>query len=568
MNSLLNLINFKKPHSTDMKYILDRSQASQHYLSIQFITNTPDNETILQLPAWRPGRYELGNFAKNIRQFEVSSQEGNKLECHKTTKDQWVVNTEGVSEIVVSYTYYAIDFNAGSTYLNEEVLYVNPVNCFVYVPKQINEACQVEIPVEKNERIACGLQFAQGEITTNDFHELADTPFLVSEHLQVKSYVAKQVECFVWFYGECKPHWEKVISDFKKFTEYQIEQFGDFPANEYHYINIIHPHKAYHGVEHTTSTIIVLGPSYEVMNERYVDLLGVSSHELYHAWNIKTIRPAEMNPYDYTKENYSKLGYVAEGVTTYMGDLMLYESGVFDKKEYANELNQYLRRHYTNGGRLNKSVADSSFDTWLDGYEIGAPDRKSSIYIEGALVSFMIDTKIREASKQNYSLHTVMKDLYDNFGKKGTGYSEQDYKASIEKWSGESFDDFFNQFIWGSHDFSQELSNCFDLRGFSIEKSPSKNAAERFGILTKPEETKEAVVLHVAENSAAWKAGLSREDKIMFVNGYAVENNLNQWLGYFEQDSIKLQVIKGGELAAVYMESPTEFQFWDYKVKV
>ncbi len=551
-----------------MKYQLNRSQSSQHYVSIQLTAKTAEDETILQLPSWRPGRYELGNFAKNIQKFRVSSMDGKILEVHKTTKDQWLVNTKGVSEIIVDYNYYAIDFNAGSTYLNEEVLYVNPVNCFVYLPNQMNEMCEVEIPLLAQEKIACGGSFSKGKLVTQDFHELADTPFLVSQNLQEKSYEVEGVKFFVWFYGECKPQWEKVISDFKRFTTFQIKQFGDFPASEYHYINIIHPFKAYHGVEHTTSTIIVLGPSYEVMTERYVDLLGVSSHELYHAWNIKTIRPAEMQPYDYTQENYSKLGYVAEGVTTYMGDLMLHESGVFDKKEYANELNQYLKRHYSNGGRLNKSVADSSFDTWLDGYVVGAPDRKASIYIEGALVSFMIDTKIREESNQKHSLHDVMRDLYENFGKKGIGYTEMDYKRSIESFSGISFDEFFQHYIWGCAEFTDELSVCFKLRGFELHKESSKLGTERFGMILKPEETKEAVLLHVFENSAAWNAGLAREDKIISVNGQRIESNLNQWLGYFEKDNIELQVEKAGRIESIAINKPNEFQFWDYKVKV
>ena len=550
-----------------MKYTIDTSSKNQHYLLITMEVKTPLEETLLQLPAWRPGRYELGNFAKNIQKFEVFNERNELVDFNKISKDCWKVTTQNAETIRVKYNYYSIDFNAGSTYLSEEVLYVNPVNCFVYVPEEIDKSCTVEIPVAENEKIACGIPFSGGKLETQDFHELVDTPFLVSQNLQQQSFELDGVKFFVWFYGECKPQWEKLISDFKRFTAYQVKQFGGFPASEYHYINIIHPYKAYHGVEHTTSTIIVLGPSYEVMTERYVDLLGVSSHELYHAWNIKTIRPVEMHPYDYSKENYSKLGYVAEGVTTYMGDLMLYESGVFNKKEYANELNQYLRRHYTNGGRLAKSVADSSFDTWLDGYVVGAPDRKSSIYIEGALVSFMIDTKIREGSNQKHSLHDVMRDLYENFGKKGIGYSELDYKQSIELLSSISFDDFFRQYIWGCTDFTNELSVCLKLRGFELIKEPSKLGTERFGIILKPEETKESVLFHVTENSSAWNAGLAREDKIISVNGYRIDDNLNQWLDYFEHDNLVLEVEKAGRIKTIAINEPNEFQFWEYRVK-
>lgn len=550
-----------------MNYKLDRSNKDQHYLNIEFKASITEKETLLQLPAWRPGRYELGNFAKNIQQFEVTDEKGKSLKYNKVTKDSWLVRTEKVKEIVVKYNYYSVDFNAGSTFLDKDVLYVNPVNCFLYIPGRINESCVVEIPKEKKEKIACGIPFKSGRIKTKNFHELLDTPFIVSEQLQSHSYESKGISFVVWFYGECKPNWKVVMKDFKKFTDYQLKQFGDFPAKEYHFINIIHSYKAYHGVEHLTSTVIALGPSYDLMKGRYVDLLGVSSHELYHAWNIKTIRPFEMNPYDYTKENYSKLGYVAEGVTTYMGDLVLYESGVFDQAQYIVELNQYLKRHYSNGGRLNKSVADSSFDTWLDGYVVGTPDRKSSIYVEGALISFMIDTKIREASNRKYSLHSVMKELYDNFGKKGIGYTEEDYKSIIEKLSGISFTSFFNSYVWGTKDFTSELKKCFKLRGYTFTKKPSELATERFGLILQPDSDKKRTVLHVYKDSAAYESGVSRGDEIQFVNGFSIDQNLAQWLEYFENDSIELTLVNKGISRTINLSSPNSQQFWQYSVE-
>ena len=548
-----------------MHYKLDTTNKSQHYLNIEFTAEVTDAETLLQLPAWRPGRYELGNFAKNIQKFEVFDGNNRPLKFEKKTKDTWVVQTRNCKSIFVKYNYYSVDFNAGSTYLGEDILYVNPVNCFIYIPEKIREKCSVEIPKEKGQRYAGGPKYRAGKILCKDFHELVDSPFIVSSQLQAQSYKSKGIDFTVWFWGECKPDWKKVIRDFKKFTDYQLKQFGDFPVKHYHYLNIIHPYKAYHGVEHTTSTVIALGPSYEVMKEKYVDLLGVSSHELYHTWNIKTIRPEEMNPYDYTKENYSKLGYVAEGVTTYMGDLILYESGVFDRNQYCVELNQYLKRHYSNGGRLNKSVAESSFDTWLDGYVSGTPDRKSSIYVEGALISFMIDSKIREGSKGNYTLHTVMKDLYQNFGKKGIGYTEQDYKKLIEKYAGKSMTSFFNNYIWGCKDFTTELKKCFKLRGFKFEKKSSKLATERVGIILKPTAGK-ADILHVMSNSSADVAGLSREDKILTINGHFVNHNLDNWLDYFEGDTIELVVSRNKQTRVIDLPPKNNQQFWEYTI--
>lgn len=549
-----------------MKYKLSTRNKAQHYLDIEFKAKVTEDVTIIQLPSWRPGRYELGDFAKNIQEFNIKDNKGKNLSFSKVTKDKWEVNTKNVNEITISYNYYSVDFNSGSTYLDEDVLYVNPVNCFVYIPNQINNECSVEIPKEKSEQIACGIPYISKKIKAKDFHELADTPFVVSSLLQKETYVSKGVKFFVWFYGECKPEWNKIIRDFKKYTDYQIKVFGDFPVDEYHFINIIHPYKAYHGVEHTTSTMVTLGPSYDVMGKLYTEFLGVSSHELYHTWNIKTIRPKEMNPYDYSTENYSKLGYVAEGVTTYMGDLILFESGVFDRKQYAKEINQYLKRHFNNGGRLNKSVADSSFDTWLDGYEMGVPDRKSSIYMEGALISLMIDMKIREATKGKKTLHTIMKLMYNRFGKKGIGYTESDYKNIIEEVSGISFTSFFNSYVWGIKDFTRELKSCLKIAGFELKKTKSKLATENRGMIVTPVKSGVKVV-HVTKESVSYIAGLSREDVIISINGYPIKQDLDNWLNYFEGEGVELQVIRNGKQKSVNLECSNTNQFWEYFVK-
>ncbi len=251
----------------------------------------------------------------------------------------------------------------------------------------------------------------------------------------------------LWFQGECKPDFKKLENDFKKFCKKQIKDFGSFPVSEYHFLFQILTYKTYHGVEHSNSTVISLGPSYEIMDEKgwYNELLGVSSHELYHTWNVKQIRPIEMYPYDYTKENYTVLGYLDEGVTTYFGDKYLFTSGVFDWTQYKSTFDKLLERHYTNFGVENLSVASSSFDTWLDGYVRGIPNRKGSIYTEGALVAFITDVFIMKNTNNKKGLKEVMKLLYTDFAKKGKGVSDADYKAIVEKVAGASYDKIYTE---------------------------------------------------------------------------------------------------------------------------
>ena len=144
------------------------------------------------------------------------------------------------------------------------------------------------------------------------FNSLAESPFIASNSLQHDVYEVKGIPFHLWFQGSCTPPFEKLKKDFTAFTQEQINCFGGFNSKDYHFLFQITPYNSYHGVEHTNSTVILLGSEKNVFEDRYVDLLGISSHELYHTWNIKSIRPAEMLPYDYTQENYSRLGYVVE----------------------------------------------------------------------------------------------------------------------------------------------------------------------------------------------------------------------------------------------------------------
>src|SRR3989344_3150974 len=388
-----------------MKYIVSYTKPHLHFIDIEFISSVNQEETLVQLPAWRPGRYELGNFAKNIQKWAAFDEKGKELKFQKTTKDCWKVQTKGVSELHIKYNYYAIDLNAGSTFLDVTQLYMNPVNCCVFIPERINEDCEMTLQLPKEYKLACGANHKNNVISCKDFHELADSPFIASANLQHNKFNSAGKEFNIWFQGECKPDWGKIKIDFTKFCNHQMEMMKQAPFESYHFLFQILPTRMYHGVEHTTSTVCALGPGYNLMKgELYENFLGVSCHELFHAWNIKTIRPIEMQPYDYTKENYSKLGYVCEGVTTYYGDYLLYRCGVFSEQDYLKTFDERLQKHFDNFGRFNLSVADSSFDTWLDGYAPGIPNRKTNIYDEGNLLAFVTDMFIRKNSGNKNSL--------------------------------------------------------------------------------------------------------------------------------------------------------------------
>ncbi len=533
-----------------MHYTLSYKNPHQHLIEIKCtVPNLNGDDLTVQLPAWRPGRYELGNFAQNIKTFQPKDSSGRKLNFQKTAKDTWKIQTKGARTIHIEYSYYANELNAGSTFLDESFLYVNPVNCLLYVPARINEQCELELQIPKNYAVACGLKkISPHKFSAANYHELADSPFIASASLQKSTYSVERTVFTLWFQGEARPDWKMLLADFKKFTETQHKLFGSFPFTEYHFLFLALPEKFYHGVEHTNSTVIALGPSYGMFSGKgYEDLLGVSSHELFHAWNIKTIRPVEMMPYDYSRENYSRLGYVAEGVTTYYGDVMLLRSKVFTEEQYLKTFNELLEKHFSNFGRLNLSVADSSFDTWLDGYKQGVPGRKSSIYTEGALCAFMLDILIRKNTGNKKSLDDVLRLLNEEFGKKQKGYSESDYKTVAEKIAGKSLDEFFDNYINGTTSSVPQLTACLDYIGFEL-KALKKNSYTETSLGFKTQNAGEkTIVATIFPNSPADKAGLTLQDEIIALNGMRVENNLNDWCLHFSSEKKMMFTVSSGK---------------------
>ncbi|MEO0403412.1 MAG: M61 family peptidase, partial [Bacteroidota bacterium] len=309
-------ISYKHPHSRIVRF-----QAEFPVVS--------DSMTI-QLPTWRPGRYEIGNFAKYLMGICYRDGDQNTLQSVQQNNHSWELNgLNGVGTIHVEYEFHAGVLNAGSCWLDETILYLNPVNCFLYSELLTEEPYELHFDLPDSYEIACSMQ-SQGkhELQSKNYQELMDSPLMASDQLIHWEYESNGIPFHLWFRGDHQLDQGQVLHDFQRFTDSQIKAFGGFPVEQYHFLFLFPQVKAYHGVEHEKSTVISLGPGMKMHElKQYEHFLGISSHELYHTWNVKNIRPIEMMPYDFSQPNYSVLGYVAEGVTTYLGDEFLYRSG-------------------------------------------------------------------------------------------------------------------------------------------------------------------------------------------------------------------------------------------------
>jgi predicted metalloprotease with PDZ domain len=547
-------------------YTIDCDNAQQHFIKIKVQFPVDENKTIIHLPSWRPGRYELGNFAKNIKNLKVFNDQNKAINFHKINKDSWEISSNETKYIKIEYQYFANELNAGSSYFDEQQLYVNPVNCFLYAEGKEQFPISLELNIPKNYTIASSLVQENNFLLAENFDELADSPFICSDNLEKQTYSVADTNFHIWFNNQLNIPWERVLTDFRSFTVKQIEDFGEFPVSEYHFLIQSLPYLAYHGVEHLKSTVITLGPSYDLFENRYDELLGVSSHELYHVWNVKSIRPKELLPYNFKKENYSELGYIYEGVTTYLGDLYLLKSGVFSLENYLKELGAQFQKHFDNPGRFAYSVAQSSYDTWLDGYVPGVPGRKVSIYTEGCLLAFVIDTKIRKATNNKRGIEEVMKRLYYNFAQNNKGYTEKDFIDQLENICGYSFQDFFNDYVHGTTPYETILLEALDFIGLELIQTPSNSYSEANLGMKTVHQANHLLISAIYPGSPAEMAGLSLGDELIALNTIKLNHDLDSCLNYFDASSKTLSFFRNGKLLQLTLPEVNRFFYLYHKI--
>ena len=238
-----------------MKYSVFYQNPHQRLINITFSTSVNKNKTLLRLPSWRPGRYELGNFAKNIVKLEVFNNKGQSLPFNKVSKDSWEILTANESEIMVKYNLFTPEFNAGACWVYSKQLYINGIHCFLFDEEKINAPCELNVFIPKEFKIVIGLkETGINQFRANNFHELVDSPFVCSPSLIKHTIIENNIPFNLWFQGINEVPFQKLERDFRPFIKEQLSIFKDFVAKEFHFIFQIPPYKHYHGVEHLNST--------------------------------------------------------------------------------------------------------------------------------------------------------------------------------------------------------------------------------------------------------------------------------------------------------------------------
>jgi len=539
-----------------IKYKIQCKNPASQFIELVLLLNLNETEHVkLQLPAWRAGRYQLANYAQNIRSLSVLDSLGNSLLVEKTSKDCWEFNSNQEGIYRICYEYFCGKMDAGSSWVDDEQVYLNLVNCCFDVLGKSEEEVEVTLELPQfPKQISTLIPFSESAWKANDFQMLADSTILSSKSLTHWDYSIGETQFHIWIQGEVHFDQNRFVDHFKAFSAKLIEDFGEFPEPEYHFIFQLLPYPHFHGVEHRRGTVITFGPAESLSDPGQMEeLLGVSCHELYHAWNVCRIRPTELLPYDFSKEKYTKAGLLLEGVTTYMGDLYLLKSGVYDLPTYFRHLEKVLARESASFGWQNHTIAQSSFDLWLDGYVAGIPDRKVNIYTHGALLALCIDVFLL---KNGSSLALIMKEMWEQFGKPFKGYQMEDFEQLVfDKFSDKTeVQAFFCDFVHEKKDLFPILKSLLSSIGIEMMETQSENwLLHEFGIRTNPEGS----ILQLHPDSKAYFS-LMRNDQILNRTNEKSSNSAE----------IKIQINRNGRPLEILLEEERRNFFPDLRLSI
>ncbi len=540
-----------------IKYQIIPKDINAHVFQVFITLNNPNPlGQVFSLPNWVPGSYLIRDFAKHIVSIRAYSYD-KPVRIKKLDKNHWITHPCAES-IVLEYEVYAFDLSVRCAYLSNQRAFFNGSSVFLKPIGFENDACEVQIsyPIDKVlGDWACAtsliLKDKQQDVeiyTANNYLDLIDNPVEMADFTRFKFNVANTPHVMT-ITGEHSTNIERLKSDLIRICEHHIGFFGgNIPFNDYLFLTLV-TSKDYGGLEHKKSSSLICArkelPTLKQkdITPEYTRFLALCSHEYFHAWWIKTIKPASFHNIDMSRENYTEQLWIFEGFTSYYDKLSLLRAGILSIEQYLTLFAQTISKVQKGSGRFKQSIAESSFDAWTKFYQQdeNAPNAIVSYYTKGALLAFVLDIEIRRRSSNKHSLDDVLRLIWDNY--QASGLEDNTVQKIIKHMTQSDFSQFFDAYLYGVEELP--LKEAFKYVGVNCEFSYKKDDLSKFGIgINKIQEY--AIITHIFDTSCAQTAGLYVGDKIISINDNKVlAKDLSKRFGiYGEGDSIKINILR------------------------
>ena len=553
-----------------LHYQIEFDDYRQHliHVTLRFVA---DPTQVLSLPTWIPGSYLIREFSKHIESVRAYDEEGRLLEIQKFEKNKWRLFNTDHELITVEYDVYAYDLSVRGAYVDQTRLYVNLACACLGLEGQEDKAVEVEVflPDElKHFQLATGMaskSLVKGRFTlkAKNYAELIDAPFELAEQTRF-GFEANGIPHEFVVSGKHAMNAARMQQDIEKICATEISMFGSAPFSNYTFMTMATAN-SYGGLEHPNSTSLISpredlpkANEPEEPSEDYQRFLGLCSHEYFHSWLVKFIRPENFVNYDLNKEGYTSLLWIFEGFTSYYDDLILLRSGVISQASYIKLLKTQIDRYLQNPGRFVQSVSESSFDAWVKFYrqDENSNNAGTSYYNKGCLVALCLDLGLR---LRGSSLDALMRKLYEN-AQKGIQVHERTIVELCNELTGDNWIEQVNHLINTTDELP--LDQLFPEFGLSYSLKNDKSLPLGLKLVDKPEGV---LVQSARRDGAAAQAGLSAHDVIIAIDGlkatvkliekYAKQEGIYSILAFRRDELMSFDVkAAGSELTEVELK--------------
>lgn len=524
-------------------YHISPDDLNGHLLSVSIEIDRPESgQQTLWLPSWIPGSYLIRDFSKHIINLTAERNE-QPLAVTQTSKSQWQVQTgDSKQPIVVRYQVYAWDLSVRSAYLDQQQGFFNNTSTCLAVAGQEQDAVELTVSppaAASHWKLATGMPrlsgqaYEFGRFSADNYDALIDYPFLMGD-LTVKEFIAHGIKHALVLSGRHYADTSRITADLARICEHQINLFEEAPFSSYTFLTMV-VGEGFGGLEHRNSTALLcsrkslISAQQNSMDDDYQTFLSLCSHEYFHSWNVKTLKPKAFLPYQLDKESYTEQLWFYEGMTSYFDDYLLHAAGIIDAKRYLTALGDTLARVERGTGQRLQSVTESSFLAWTKFYQQNENAGNSivSYYAKGALIALCLDLTVRLQSDHQLNLAHIMRDLWHKLGKTQAGTSDDTFAEFFNSYPGIDVSELLENALYGRDSLPVvELLENFGVKVRPVapknDNSSSGKAVEQPAKVTigaryqsEPDGLK---VLAVYHNESAYQAGIAAGDRIIAID--------------------------------------------------
>ena len=508
------------------------------YVNVRLSLPVQGDQTELSMPNWTPGSYLIQDYAAQLERMRAQGQSGKELAIQKVAKNRWVVETRGESFIDVEYSVWAGELAVNSAWVESDFALLNGAGVFLYneTTRSLPQVLRVALPESwRDAHVALPVYDVAHAFLAKDFDELVDSPLLLGNtasypfEVEGNAYLlVNQGDDSLWDGQRAAADISRVVGAMQAFWKTNPLE------REYLFLNVISVGSG--GLEHDYSTVMLSSPWQMRNRDDYIRWLSLVSHEFFHVWNVRRLRPQALSRYDYDSETYTRELWLAEGLSSYYDNLLLFRSGLITVDEYMDLLAAEIHKYELSPGRKVRSAEQASFDAWIKHYKPDANSINSDIsyYRKGSLVGFVADTAIRKASNQEYSLDDIMREMYRLYGPQGVqsndskGYPPRAFEALVEQRAGTDVGQEISRLLTTVED--PDVDAALDYYGLRLERTSTRKAAEATGSpvpadfgLTWAAGEPLLIVESVVRGGAGATAGVLPGDELLAINAQRVD---------------------------------------------